>query len=70
LAKVADGIVLLRDACERAQDILATVEAPFTASEAMQVLRTTRRITVPLLELLDREASPKSRPAGTRNLRV
>jgi selenocysteine-specific elongation factor len=70
LARIAEGIVLLPDACERAHDILATVETPFTVSQARQALRTTRRVAVPLLELLDRMGITESRPDGTRHLRT
>lgn len=55
LLKVAEGIVLLPDAGERAGEILAAIEQPFTVSQARQALRTTRRVAVPLLELLDRQ---------------
>lgn len=54
LLKVADGLVLLPDACERAAKVLAAIEQPFTVSQARQALGTTRRVAVPLLELLDR----------------
>jgi selenocysteine-specific elongation factor len=54
LIRIADGIVLLPDACERARDLLATIESPFAVSKAREVWHTTRRVAVPLLELLDR----------------
>ncbi|MFG7944179.1 SelB domain-containing protein [Streptomyces cacaoi] len=54
LLKVADGIVLLPGADEAAAALLARLPQPFTASQARQALGTTRRVTVPLLEHLDR----------------
>jgi len=49
--------VLLRDpdAAGQAARILARLPQPFTAAEARQALRTTRRVVIPLLEWLDRE---------------
>ncbi len=38
----------------RAARVLARLPQPFTAAEARQVLRTTRRVAIPLLEYLDR----------------
>lgn len=70
LMKVADGIVLLPEAGEHARDLLATIEQPFTVSQARQVWHTTRRIAVPLLELLDRQGVTRRRPDGTRELRI
>jgi selenocysteine-specific elongation factor len=54
LLTVAPGVYLLPDAPDLAAQRLATVGQPFTMSEAKAVLGTTRRIAVPLLELLDR----------------
>jgi len=54
LLRLADGVVLLAGADERAARILAGLPQPFTASAARQALDTTRRVAIPLLELLDR----------------
>jgi selenocysteine-specific elongation factor len=54
LLRVAEGIVLLPDAPQRAAALLAALPQPFTVSEARQALGTSRRVAVPLLELLDR----------------
>jgi selenocysteine-specific elongation factor len=70
LLKVADGIFLLPDACERAQALLATIEQPFTVSQARQAWHTTRRVAVPLLELLDHQGITRRFPDGTRELRI
>ncbi|WP_433479715.1 SelB C-terminal domain-containing protein [Spirillospora sp. CA-142024] len=55
LLKVADGIVLLPGDDARAAVLLAKLDGPFTLSEARRALGTTRRVAVPLLELLDDE---------------
>jgi len=54
LLRVADGVVLLPDSVGQAATVLAALPQPFTVSEARQALGTTRRVAVPLLELLDR----------------
>ena len=53
LTKIADGVVLGPDAVDRAAAILKTLPQPFTVSDARRALGTTRRVAVPLLELLD-----------------
>ncbi len=53
LLRVTEGIVLLPGAEVRAADVLRGLPQPFTLSEAREALRTTRRVAVPLLELLD-----------------
>ncbi|GAA4231909.1 selenocysteine-specific translation elongation factor [Actinomadura meridiana] len=52
LLRVAPGIVLPPDADRRALDVLAALPQPFTLSDARQAMGTTRRVAVPLLELL------------------
>jgi selenocysteine-specific elongation factor len=52
--KIADGIVLPPASVERAGEVLRGIPQPFTLSAARQALDTTRRVAVPLLELLDR----------------
>jgi selenocysteine-specific elongation factor len=53
LAKVAEGIYLLPGAVAAVTAALAGLPQPFTVSEAREALGTTRRVVVPLLELLD-----------------
>jgi selenocysteine-specific elongation factor len=53
LIKIASGIYLLPDAIGEAVRRLSDLEQPFTMSEARTALDTTRRVAVPLLELLD-----------------
>jgi selenocysteine-specific elongation factor len=54
LLTVADGVVLLPDAPDRAVEILRATGPSFTLSAARQALGTTRRVAVPLLEYLAR----------------
>lgn len=54
LVRLADGVVLLPDAPQRAARTLAGLPQPVTPSQARQALDTSRRVVVPLLELLDR----------------
>ncbi|MGJ6964156.1 SelB domain-containing protein [Streptosporangium sp. G11] len=54
LLRIADGIVLLPGADVLAGRLLARLPQPFTVSQARQVLGTSRRVAVPLLEHLDR----------------
>jgi selenocysteine-specific elongation factor len=68
LLKLADGIVLLPDARERAVAVLATLPTPFTVSQARAALGTSRRVAVPLLEMLDRDGVTESSATGTRRL--
>jgi selenocysteine-specific elongation factor len=57
LVKVADGIVLPPESVTRAVEVLRGIPQPFTLSAARQALDTTRRVAVPLLELLDRRGA-------------
>jgi selenocysteine-specific elongation factor len=68
LCRIADGVVLLPGAVEDAARRLATLPQPFTVSEARQMLGTTRRVAVPLLELLDRRGQTRRLPDGRREL--
>lgn len=54
LLRLAENVVLLPDAADEAVRVLARLPQPFTLSAARQALDTTRRVAVPLLELLDR----------------
>ncbi len=66
LLRVADGIVLPPDAVTAAREVLAALPQPFTLSAARQALGTTRRVAVPLLELLDRERLTRRLPDDRR----
>jgi selenocysteine-specific elongation factor len=54
LLRIADGVVLLPGADDRAVEVLSGLGPEFTLSAARQALDTTRRVAVPLLELLAR----------------
>ncbi len=53
LIAVGAGIFLRPEAIERATAVLGGLTQPFTVSEARKALHTTRRVAMPLLELLD-----------------
>ncbi|MFI7576978.1 selenocysteine-specific translation elongation factor [Micromonospora sp. NPDC049497] len=66
LLKLADNVVLLPGAVDDALRVLATLPQPFTLSAARQALGTTRRVAVPLLELLDRRGATRRLPDDAR----
>lgn len=68
LIRVADGVVLLPDAIDNAIGMLTRLPQPFTLSQARQALDTTRRVAVPLLELLDRQGVTQRLPDGLRTI--
>ncbi|MBY8851018.1 SelB C-terminal domain-containing protein, partial [Saccharothrix sp. MB29] len=69
LVRVADGVVLAPDAPRRAAAVLADLPAPFTAGQAKAALGTTRRVALPLLELLDSLGLTRRLPDDTRVVR-
>ena len=68
LLRVADGIYLLPGADSAAAAVLAGLPQPFTLSEARRALGTTRRVAVPLLELLDARGLTRRAPDDRRTL--
>jgi selenocysteine-specific elongation factor len=68
LLRVADGVVLLPGADDRAVEVLATLGPEFTLSAARQALGTTRRVAVPLLELLARTGRTERTADGGHRL--
>ncbi|MEU8242207.1 selenocysteine-specific translation elongation factor [Actinoplanes missouriensis] len=66
LIRLADTVVLPPEAPSRAAEILSRLPQPFTMSEAKNALRTTRRVAVPLLEILDREGITRRLPDDRR----
>ncbi|MEV4824301.1 selenocysteine-specific translation elongation factor [Micromonospora sp. NPDC049274] len=66
LLRLADSVVLLPDALDAAVTVLAGLPQPFTLSAARQALDTTRRVAVPLLELLDRRGVTRRLPDDAR----
>jgi selenocysteine-specific elongation factor len=68
LLRLADTVVLAPDAVEAATSVLARLPQPFTLSDARQALGTTRRVAVPLLELLDRAHRTRRLPDDRRTM--
>jgi selenocysteine-specific elongation factor len=68
LLRVADGVVLLPGADDRAVEVLATLGPEFTLSAARQALGTSRRVAVPLLELLARTGRTERTADGCHRL--
>ncbi|SCL26791.1 selenocysteine-specific translation elongation factor [Micromonospora inyonensis] len=68
LLRLAGNVVLLPGAVEEAVRVLAGLPQPFTLSAARQALDTTRRVAVPLLELLDSRGVTRRWPGDTRSV--
>ncbi|MHA6629618.1 selenocysteine-specific translation elongation factor [Pseudonocardia sichuanensis] len=68
LMRVADGVVLPPGSDERALEALAAAGGEFTISAARQVLGTSRRVAVPLLELLARTGRTARTPDGRHRI--
>ncbi|TDC36665.1 selenocysteine-specific translation elongation factor [Micromonospora sp. 15K316] len=66
LLRLAENVVLLPDVLDDAVRVLAGLPQPFTLSAARQALDTTRRVAVPLLELLDRRGATRRMPDDAR----
>ncbi|RKN21348.1 selenocysteine-specific translation elongation factor [Micromonospora musae] len=66
LLRLAENVVLLPDVLDDAVRVLAGLPQPFTLSAARQALETTRRVAVPLLELLDRRGATRRLPDDAR----
>jgi selenocysteine-specific elongation factor len=70
LVRIAEGVVLLPGSLKDAVTVLETLPQPFTVSQARQALDTTRRVAVPLLELLDRQGLTLRLPDDRRRIRT
>ena len=68
LVRLAEGVVLLPGGVRDAVTVLADLPQPFTVSQARQALGTTRRVAVPLLELMDRRGVTRRLPDDRREL--
>ncbi|HTT52742.1 MAG TPA: selenocysteine-specific translation elongation factor [Streptosporangiaceae bacterium] len=68
LLRITEQIVLTPGADQDAVRLLAQLPQPFTAAQARQVLGTTRRVAIPLLEYLDRRGRTRRLPDGRRLL--
>ncbi|MEP6697198.1 MAG: selenocysteine-specific translation elongation factor [Pseudonocardiales bacterium] len=68
LDKIGEGIYLLPAAVGAAAEVLAGLPQPFTVSEARAALDTTRRVAVPLMELLDAQGRTERLPDSRRRV--
>lgn len=68
LLKVADGVWLGPDAPERAVQVLAGLAQPFTPAEAREALGSSRRVVMPLLELLGARGLTRREDDGTHRV--
>ncbi|GGL07617.1 selenocysteine-specific translation elongation factor [Mangrovihabitans endophyticus] len=68
LHRLAENVVLPPGAAERAVAALADVPQPFTLSAARRAWDTSRRVAVPLLQLLDRRGVTRRLPDDRRVL--
>ncbi|MDP7731043.1 selenocysteine-specific translation elongation factor [Mycobacterium sp. TY813] len=68
VVRLRDGVVLLPNAPALAMRTLATLDQPFTTSQARQALNTTRRVAIPLLEHLDARGWTRRLDAGHREV--
>ncbi|HET7325971.1 MAG TPA: selenocysteine-specific translation elongation factor [Nocardioidaceae bacterium] len=68
LLRVSPAVILLPGADEVAAERLAALPQPFATSEARRVLDTTRRVVIPLLELLDRTGVTRRLPDDRREI--
>lgn len=68
LLRISDQIVLAPGADAEAAKLLAELPQPFTAAEARQALRSTRRVVIPLLEYLDRAGATRRLPDDRRTV--
>ena len=69
LLRVSEQVVLAPGADADAATVLAGLPQPFTTAEARKALGTTRRVAIPLLELLDRARVTERLPDDRRRLR-
>jgi selenocysteine-specific elongation factor len=66
--QLAENVILRADAPQRAVAVLAGLPQPFTVSEARKAMDTSRRVAVPLLELLDRRGVTRHLPDDRRTV--
>jgi selenocysteine-specific elongation factor len=69
LMRLADGVYLRPDAIDLAKVALRDLPELFTVSQVRTALRTSRRVAVPLLELLDAQGVTERLDASQRRLR-
>lgn len=69
ILRLPGGAVLLPTAPARAMRTLAGLDPPFTASQARRALDSSRRVVIPLLELLDAKGWTRQVGNGLREVR-
>nr|WP_042195984.1 selenocysteine-specific translation elongation factor [Kibdelosporangium sp. MJ126-NF4]CEL22336.1 Selenocysteine-specific translation elongation factor [Kibdelosporangium sp. MJ126-NF4]CTQ89191.1 Selenocysteine-specific translation elongation factor [Kibdelosporangium sp. MJ126-NF4] len=69
LIRLADGVYLRPDAVDLARAVLTQLPETFTVAQVRTALRTSRRVAVPLLELLDARGVTERLDASQRRLR-
>src|SRR5262249_30643868 len=69
LLRLTDQIVLAPGAGERAAEILAKLDQPFTTAEARIAPGSTRRTVTPLLDHVDSGGVPRGLPDDRRRVR-
>jgi selenocysteine-specific elongation factor len=69
LVEVAAGVVLAPEGVAAAEQALNALDQPFTVAAARDAWGTSRRVAVPLLELLDRRGVTQRLPDDRRSLR-
>ncbi|MGH3499078.1 MAG: selenocysteine-specific translation elongation factor [Nocardioidaceae bacterium] len=68
LLRVTDTVVLLPGADAEATLLLSRLPQPFTVSQAREALGSTRRVMLPLLDLLDRQGLTRRLPDDRREV--
>jgi selenocysteine-specific elongation factor len=68
LLHLGDGVVLGQGADDRAVQLLRDLPQPFTTSEARGRLGTSRRVVLPLLQLLDKQGRTRRLPDDRRSV--
>jgi selenocysteine-specific elongation factor len=66
LLRLSDSVVLQTGSAERAVGLLRTLPQPFTTSQAREILDTSRRVVLPLLDHLDRARLTRRLPDDRR----
>jgi selenocysteine-specific elongation factor len=66
VVQLAENVIVRAGVAQRAAEVLARLPDPFTVSEARRALDTSRRVAVPLLELLDRTGVTRHLPDDRR----
>jgi selenocysteine-specific elongation factor len=69
LVRVGESVYLAPGIADEARTRLASIPQPFTLSQARQAWGTSRRVAVPLMELLDAQGVTARLPDNTRRLR-